>query len=67
MNGSPCNGCTKRTTGNTTVSCHASCKEYKDWRRIMDEAERKKSVDRDFDEYMFGTHLHVHTQKPKEW
>ena len=67
MIGSPCNECTKRTTGYTTDSCHATCPDYKKFRQEVDEAERKRSIDRDYQEFLFGVQLHVHTQKPKEW
>lgn len=67
MVGSPCNKCTKRVTGSTTTSCHATCPDYKKFRQIVDEAERKRSIDRDYQEFLFGVQLHVHTQKPNEW
>ena len=49
---SPCKNCEKRITGQTHASCHAHCRDYKDFRELVDIAEKKRHQDDDFEDYV---------------
>lgn len=60
---SPCKGCTKRTTGHNTVSCHATCERYINFRRALDSDNKLAHAEGDINGYVVINHVKIQRAK----